>query len=469
MPNVNLAPPNPYTQQQQAIERQRKLAELMQQQSGEGFGPRTGQGPMGQYVTPISWTEGLAKMLQAYGGKKGLDTAAEKEKALGEQYTREGAANLAKGLSQYRGMAERPAQLDPQEIEQMADQGTAAPPNIAAQPASPDAAMGTWAQHPQNVGLSQSVLAQMLKGEEPYSLAEGAKRMKGGRVIADNPKPQAGFSLTPGGARFDAAGKQIANLPEKVDYNKPFLADGSPNPAYQDYALKKSKAGATSVSIDNKAQGKYAEVVGGKSAENDVTQFEVAQAAKENAMKLDETLNLLKTSDAITGMGADVIKNVERIKVLFANNKKAGKKVSDTEYLNALLGSDVFPMIKELGIGARGLDTPAEREFLREVMSGTINMNKDTLIRMTQIRRNIAQRSLDRWNGRVKSGELDDFFKYANRPKSTIDYQPSGDAPSASTTALPPQAVSQLTEGQNTKFRNGQVWTLKNGVPTQVQ
>jgi hypothetical protein len=110
----------------------------------------------------------------------------------------------------------------------------------------------------------------------------------------------------------------------------------------------------------------------------------------------------LETSDAITGLGSDVLKNVERVKTLLMADVKAGKQVSDTELLNAFLGSDVFPMIKALGIGARGLDTPAEREFLREVMSGTTAMNKETLTKMAKIRRNIAVRATEKWNARLK-------------------------------------------------------------------
>lgn len=34
---------------------------------------------------------------------------------------------------------------------------------------------------------------------------------------------------------------------------------------------------------------------------------------------------------------------------------------------------------------------------------------------------------------------------------------------------LPPEAVSKLKEGVQTKFKNGETWTLTNGVPTQVQ
>ena len=92
-------------------------------------------------------------------------------------------------------------------------------------------------------------------------------------------------------------------------------------------------------------------------------------------------------------------------------DKAAGKKVADTEILDSFLGSDVFPQINALGIGAKGLDTPAEREFLRQVMTGTISMNKDALIKMTEIRRNIEQRAIDRYNKNVDSGQLDNFFK----------------------------------------------------------
>ena len=61
----------------------------------------------------------------------------------------------------------------------------------------------------------------------------------------------------------------------------------------------------------------------------------------------------------------------------------------------------VFPMIKALGIGARGMDTPAEREFLRQVMTGTISMNKATLIKMTKLRRDISERVVKKYNKRL--------------------------------------------------------------------
>lgn len=155
----------------------------------------------------------------------------------------------------------------------------------------------------------------------------------------------------------------------------------------------------------------YAKVVGKASAERDNEAFTAAGAAASNLPKIYTTLDQLESSDAITGFGADVLKNVERFRAQFMADEEAGKRVADTEILDALLGSEVFPMIGALGIGARGLDTPAEREFLRQVMTGTISMDKDALIRLTEIRKNIAERAIDKYNSRVEKGEFDRFFR----------------------------------------------------------
>jgi hypothetical protein len=163
------------------------------------------------------------------------------------------------------------------------------------------------------------------------------------------------------------------------------------------------------------AEKQYAQGVGKARAERDIANFGSAEAALENLPKIYETLNELKTGEAFTGAFADIQKNIQKVQAKFAADKKAGKRVSDTEYLDALLGSDVFPMIGALGIGARGLDTPAEREFLRQVMTGTIGLEKDTLVRMTELRKNIAIRAVEKFNKRVDNGELNDFFKYEGR------------------------------------------------------
>jgi hypothetical protein len=155
----------------------------------------------------------------------------------------------------------------------------------------------------------------------------------------------------------------------------------------------------------------YRQVVGKAAGDRDVGITTSATAAAENLPKIYETLDQLRTSDAITGFGANVIKNIEGFRAKFAQDIKAGKKVADTEILDAMLGSDVFPMIQSLGIGAKGLDTPAERDYLRSVMTGTINMDKAALIKLTTIRKNIEERAVKRYNEAIESGKLDKFFE----------------------------------------------------------
>jgi hypothetical protein len=186
-------------------------------------------------------------------------------------------------------------------------------------------------------------------------------------------------------------------------------------------AIAKAGAPQLTVPIDMRAQSKFADTVGTKTAERVIGQHDAAEAAVENLQKLDLTLKQITESDAITGMGAEIFKNLERFKQLVLQDKASGKKVSDTELLDALMGSDVFPMIKALGIGARGLDTPAEREFLRSVMTGVLPMNKETLRRMTEIRRNVSVRAIEKWNKKVDSGELDNYFKASGIPKGKIE------------------------------------------------
>ena len=165
----------------------------------------------------------------------------------------------------------------------------------------------------------------------------------------------------------------------------------------------------------------YSQVVGKGAAERHEGIVSSADAAVQNLPKIYDTLNQIESSEAITGMGADIFKNVERFKAQFMASEQAGERVADTEILDALLGSEVFPLIGALGIGARGIDTPAERDFLRGVFTGRIDMNRDTLLRLTEMRRDLAERSIERYNDAVQKGELDRYFQTQGVPPRTIE------------------------------------------------
>ena len=198
----------------------------------------------------------------------------------------------------------------------------------------------------------------------------------------------------------------------------------------------------------------YSQAVGKSKGERDIGLVTNATSAAQNLPKLHETLDQLKTSDAITGFGADIVKNIESAKAKFTNDIKAGKKVADTEILNAMLGSDVFPMIQSLGIGARGMDTPAEREFIRGVMTGTINMNKDALIKLTEIRKNIEERAINQYNQNVENGTLNKFFETEGRPPQKMDVPAY--TPKTTTTQASGNVRVSLPDGKSISFPNAE-------------
>lgn len=80
MQTVNFQAPTDYSAEQEKIARSRKYAELMQQQSMQPLESQTAGG----WVVPINPLQGMAKLLQAYSGRKGQETADEKQKALAE-------------------------------------------------------------------------------------------------------------------------------------------------------------------------------------------------------------------------------------------------------------------------------------------------------------------------------------------------------------------------------------------------
>ena len=128
MADINLSP---YTAESEAIARKMRLADVLQQQSMLPIEMPT---QPGVHVSPLA---GLAKMLQAYKGAKKSEQATQEAKDLQAKYQADTSGdyqNLIKAMTApaIEGSPERAPQLDVQETQQMADQGTPMPPNIPA-------------------------------------------------------------------------------------------------------------------------------------------------------------------------------------------------------------------------------------------------------------------------------------------------------------------------------------------------
>ena len=165
------------------------------------------------------------------------------------------------------------------------------------------------------------------------------------------------------------------------------------------------------------AETERSKTLGKGGAEADIAEYNTVRSAARSINKDYETIKLLQEGKPSTGITAELELGFNRLKAAAGGKPDAIEKVADTEYLEALLGSDVFNQFQALGVGARGLDTPAEREFLRQVISGTRTLDKETLIRMAEMRARYKRSLVEEFNERVESGELDDFFKDYGRTK----------------------------------------------------
>ena len=168
-----------------------------------------------------------------------------------------------------------------------------------------------------------------------------------------------------------------------------------------------------------------AAVAGGKgTTERRLIDYGLARNATNNIKDIDTlTSRLLSTDDSVVGFLVDLRVLKDQTLAKFGS-KEALAKVTDTQMVNTLTGKEVFPLIKALGIGARGLDTPAERKFLREVLTGDKTLTKATLLEMAAMRRKVQVRNIERWNKDFKEGSLNDFLRTNNIPNREFTMPP---------------------------------------------
>jgi hypothetical protein len=158
--------------------------------------------------------------------------------------------------------------------------------------------------------------------------------------------------------------------------------------------------------------------------QKDYALAEEAQKSLSSIANLNQTIDLIESGNATLGIGSSFRQDIDRMKAFFGD-EDAIKSASSTALLNALLGQDVFGAISSLGIGARGLDTPAEREFLRSVLTGTTEMTPEALLRMTNLRKKYAEKVIEKYNTAVNKGQFEYMGENFQNRFAPIDYTPS--------------------------------------------
>lgn len=377
MPTVSFQAPTDAAAEAEQIARSRKYAELMQQQSMQPMGDTQMAGGWAIRRSPL---EGLAKMLQAYGGRKGQEAADERTKALADRVRQQGMTDVQNFTTALQGS---PAVTDINQTNQGLDSFDPKPAQAGDKQKA--LAIALQSQNPMVQGAGSAMLSQMLKSQDPYSLREGEKRYgPNGEVLASNDKRPEFKTVSPGQSLVPVPnGPQpgpvapVFTAPEKVDYNKPFLPDGKPNPAYQNYEMGKARAGKPDINstVIN---------AGPKAFETELGKLDAEQLGewRKNAMSGQQTLGIVENlrgaikEGVYSGGGAQAKTAVANL--INGITGATPKALPGSQLFNAESSKLILEKVKQLGANPSN----ADRDFIEKTVPNlaTSPQARDALI-----------------------------------------------------------------------------------------
>ena len=280
-------------------------------------------------------------------------------------------------------------------------------------------------------------------GAEAQTLGQGLYQQQ--QLVASQIDKYLREKQAPAGRIMTA--QELKNIGPQYDFKSTPLPDGT------FFVTNISPFGPGTQNVINMGEKAYEKGIGEAAAAQHMGEYAAAVAAPEALAKLDEVQGLIKSGNVTTGIGAELIQNANRLRAQFANDIKAGKTVSNTQLLDSLLGSDVFPMIGALGIGAKGMDTPAEREFLRQSFTGTKEFTPETLSRLTEIRRNMHLRAVDKFQKSNEKGTYKRFFDISGNPVPDFSGIPPIKGLNGEPLDIPYQTWQNMPEERRKLFR----------------
>jgi hypothetical protein len=381
MPMINVGgglPPE-ILQQQQALNRQQKMAELLMQQ---GQSMPSGQMVSGRYVAP-SFFQYAAPLFQTYAGKSLAEKAEKEQLALAEklrgEQTRLGKEYLG-AMQGKEAVYEPNIPTETYETVQGKMISPATGPNyqrafeIANDPLAP-----AWAK----AQAMELMKPRVFKEGETFSVPSFTggevkfNQMGGGGVNLPSDVKSAAVRVGLDPSKANTWGQNELNL-----INNRIVAD--------------KEAGRTNLVVNT---GKaYTGAFGEGIAKEDLGKYSIAEKAPaiyQNALNTEQLLN----KGAITGLGAEYKLNLARaFNVAGANNNEI---IKNTEQLVANRGQIVLDSIKASGLGAGQGFTDKDRQFLEKVKGGTIELNSNTLRELARIEKSVAQSAIDAWNKRL--------------------------------------------------------------------
>ena len=469
MPNINLSP---YTAESAAIAQRMRMAELLGQQAMQ---PVEVPQQAGVKFSPYS---GLAKMLQGYTSGMMQRKALEQQQALAERYQAGNRAEMGSFLEAMQGAPERAPRLDPQEVQQMADQGTPMPPNIPA--IAPDRqramALALGSQNPTLQGAGGAMLSSMMTPKPPIQVAAGGTVLDPTTMqpIFTAPKDRSPINVAAGGTVlnpttgeviFTAPRERTGELGVYDEYVKQQKAAGKQPMSIDQFQIEQRKA-SRNVTVNPRERMQFDPVRGGV-INLDTMEFKpVVSPTGEPIGSREKPLTsgeVNKITDIDTSLGAQ-----KRLKDTF-DDKYAGYKLQMGGELANVIGSKF------------GGDNQAQAEWWashaandnisRNALFGaSLTAGEQKAWEKTSINPGMSPSMIrNRMAEREALIEAKRNTTVENLGKAGYDVKGFKDKPDFFNPSVNTPPVSALKEGQTTTFANGQKWTLQGGKPVQVK
>jgi hypothetical protein len=148
-------------------------------------------------------------------------------------------------------------------------------------------------------------------------------------------------------------------------------------------------------------ESEYNKTFGKGLATQDMTLIEAARSAPQILANNQRQLDLLKSGNVITGVGANQRLDLARFGQAIGVGGK-GDIVANTQQLLAGRAGSVLDSIKASGLGAGNGFSNADRDFLEKAKLGGIAYDATALKRQLEIENNVTKAMVSQYNQRIK-------------------------------------------------------------------
>ena len=410
-----------------AIARRRKIAEAMLAQSQEQIPSNQ---MAGQVVAPVSWTQGLAKLANAYLGRKTSEDADKAERGLADkrqQMVADALANINKtaqgsaGVDGIETQPERTIQAPaPMQEGQVAPNYNTVPETVpavagrAAVPAvAPNKRQAIMDAVMSNLPEVQKYGGAMLSFDEADRKTEDAKvarkeKFENDRALALEKIDEQFKNKMISQEQSESFKMAVANMRDDTSRDLArFLAankgSGGGGSAYS--VPVQTKDGIYAFDTRTKTMTKMSNADGSPiigSASDVSLKKEIQSASEEGKLLGKDKGNIASKEDAMfslqnakklldegiyTGGYADVQSGADKY-----NPMADKKKLERTQAFTAEIGNVVIPRLQEFG----GNDSNEELRYLKGIMGGDITVGKGALEKVLKSSEEKIQRGIDR-------------------------------------------------------------------------